>query len=118
MRTSPVSNSCSAIPGRASCKRHRFPVAGVGRTLLSVAFDSVPRSEKAKPKATATDKSVRSTHLLRVVHQFPAYPRLQHFDISNLHRIDVEYVVAQQHHIGELAGSDRAFHGVLEFRVG
>src|SRR6267378_1545154 len=49
---------------------------------------------------------------------FSSHDRLQDLYLTNLRGFDGENILAEQDHIGELAGRDRSFLFVLKFRVG
>src|ERR1035438_9692347 len=49
--------------------------------------------------------------------QLATDPSLDHFDVADFDGVDGKHVIAQQEHIGEFAGSDRAFFLLLEFGV-
>src|SRR5258705_3036362 len=48
----------------------------------------------------------------------PAHPRRHNLHVADFYRVDGKDIVTEQHHVGELAGGDRAFFFFLKFNVG
>jgi hypothetical protein len=86
----------------------------------------------AKPPLTAADPAIESwnyspavrvrssllDHSICVVNQFSADESFQNFRVPDSGRINGKDVVVDQHHVGELAGSDRSLFVLLEFGIG